>query len=334
MLGFITALATLGPTAAALGPTLGMYVLVADDSDKLYTSEYDWVPALQPYQQSGANVLYLTFLNPAKMPAVPPAMATLARTKGRDTPGAVPANTSVIFAIGGQAYSEKPNPWSWLTSTAKAEAMAVEVAKWPALYGCDGIDLDIETGAGAAPGAGEAMVAFVAKLKQVAPTMIVTQPVFGSPSSVPAANRMLEASYNQTLGSPALGTIAKVGIMIYSGTGAENYLDNYENGCAAAHCSQWYCPLAACVPARDMVLGAGGSATAATISTLASDVNAKGLGGIMVWYASLIDVATGTAALQYGNDGDASKDALDAWRLALQTMRNNETSPAGVQGLA
>jgi hypothetical protein len=25
--------------------------------------------------------------------------------------------------------------------------MAAEVAKWPALYGCDGIDLDIENGA-------------------------------------------------------------------------------------------------------------------------------------------------------------------------------------------
>jgi hypothetical protein len=26
--------------------------------------------------------------------------------------------------------------------------MAAEVAKWPSLYGCDGIDLDIENGAG------------------------------------------------------------------------------------------------------------------------------------------------------------------------------------------
>ena len=33
---------------------------------------------------------------------------------------------------------------------AQEEAMAAEVAQWPAKYGCDGVDLDIETGAGAA----------------------------------------------------------------------------------------------------------------------------------------------------------------------------------------
>jgi hypothetical protein len=152
------------------------------------------------------------------MPKVPPAFATLAKTRGTGAPGAVPDGTSIIFAIGGQAYSEKPNPWDWLTTAAKAEAMAAEVARWPALYGCDGIDLDIETGAGGAKGAGENLVAFVAKLKALAPLMVVTQPVFGSPSSVPAANRMIEAAYNQSLGSAALGSVSKVGVMIYSGT--------------------------------------------------------------------------------------------------------------------
>ena len=87
--------------------------------------------------------------------------------------------------------------------------------------------------AGAAAGAGANLVAFVAKLKALAPGMIVTQPVFGSPSSVPAANRVLEAAYNASLGSAALGSLARVGVMIYSGTGAEAYLDNYEHGCAA-----------------------------------------------------------------------------------------------------
>ena len=67
-------------------------------------------------------------------------------------------------------------------------------------------------------------------------------------------------------------------------------LDNYEHGCTA-HCSQWYCPLAACVPAADLVLGAGGAASAATIARLASDVTAKRLGGVMVWYASAAPLA-------------------------------------------
>ena len=46
----------------------------------------------------------------------------------------------------------------------------------------------------------------------------------------------------------------------------------------------------------------------------------------MVWYASLTDKATGQAALQYGSDGDASREALDAWALALQAMQRNASA--------
>ena len=192
----------------------------ADDTDKVYTSTHDWSPQLFPYQASGTNTIFLTFINPALMPAVPPAFANLAKSRGTAAAGAVPKNTTIMFAIGGEAYSSKPNPWDWLTSTEKAEAMAAEVAKWPAKYGCDGIDLDIETGAGGAAGAGANLVAFVAKLKALNPTMVVTQPVFGSPSSVPAANRLLEGAFNASTGQ-ALGTVAKVGVIVYSGTGSE-----------------------------------------------------------------------------------------------------------------
>lgn len=62
--------------------------------------------------------------------------------------GAIPSDTYISFAIGGAAYSKTPNPWAWLTSQEAAEAMAVEVAKWRDLYNVDGIDLDIEAGAG------------------------------------------------------------------------------------------------------------------------------------------------------------------------------------------
>lgn len=314
----------LGFMAASANPELpskmlGMYVLIADDTEKVYTSTHDWTPKLYPYQQTGANVLFLTFLNPSLMPNVPPAMAALAKSRGTGAEGAVPSDTKVIFAIGGKLYSVSQNPWDWLTTRAKAEAMAAEVAQWPAKYGCDGIDLDIEKGAGQASVAGENLVAFVAKLKELAPSMIVTQPVFGSPSSVPAANRMLEASYNASLDSPAQGSVSKVGIMLYSGTEAVKWLEYYVEGCSK-HCSKYYCPLAACVPSSDMVLGAGGDASAATIEALAGDVNTMGLGGVMVWYASLLDSSTGEVAIQYGNDGDASKEKLDAWEQALKTM--------------
>ena len=60
----------------------------------------------------------------------------------------MPADTRIIFAIGGYSYSLAPNPWMWLTSRQLAEDMAVQVAQWRDLYNIDGIDLDIEAGAG------------------------------------------------------------------------------------------------------------------------------------------------------------------------------------------
>ena len=49
---------------------------------------------------------------------------------------------------GGYVNSVKENPWHWLTSKEAAEAMAEKVAEWPQKYGCDGINLDLEDGAG------------------------------------------------------------------------------------------------------------------------------------------------------------------------------------------
>ena len=74
------------------------------------------------------------------------------------------------------------NPWPWLTSREAAEAMAEKVAEWPEKYGCDGIDLDIEDGAGDAKGAGKNMIHFVRKLKQLQPKMIIGQPTYGYPA--------------------------------------------------------------------------------------------------------------------------------------------------------
>lgn len=74
------------------------------------------------------------------------------------------------------------NPWPWLTSKAKAEEMAEKVALWPEEYGCDGIDLDIEDGAGDAPGAGTNMIHFIKKLRQLNPKMIIGQPTYGFPA--------------------------------------------------------------------------------------------------------------------------------------------------------
>jgi hypothetical protein len=83
---------------------------------------------------------------------------------------------------GGYGYSIGAyNPWPWLASQAAAEAMAVQVAQWPSLYKCDGIDLDIEAGAGDHSGAGQNMVYFVRKLRQLVPNIYIGQPTYGYP---------------------------------------------------------------------------------------------------------------------------------------------------------
>ena len=60
--------------------------------------------------------------------------------------------------------------------------MAAKVALWPEQYGCDGIDLDIEDGAGDAAGAGPNMIHFIRKLRELNPKMIIGQPTYGFPA--------------------------------------------------------------------------------------------------------------------------------------------------------
>ena len=57
--------------------SMGFYMLIADDSYPNYTSTDNWQPALYPYQQTGANVIWLTFVNPQLMPAIPPGIIHL-----------------------------------------------------------------------------------------------------------------------------------------------------------------------------------------------------------------------------------------------------------------
>ena len=81
-----------------LHQVLGLYLLLADDFTS-FGSNANWNPELYPYQQKGSNVLFFSFVNPSTM-AVPPAFKALAKTRGTNAPGAVPANTVIIFAIG------------------------------------------------------------------------------------------------------------------------------------------------------------------------------------------------------------------------------------------
>ena len=46
-----------------------------------YADESDWTPLLYPYQQTGANVLFFTFIDPRKM-VVPLAFRKLGNIRG------------------------------------------------------------------------------------------------------------------------------------------------------------------------------------------------------------------------------------------------------------
>jgi len=281
--------------------TVGLYLLIADDGWP-YKSETQWVPKLPDYMHAGGvNVLWLAFVNPAKMPALPPAMASIGKNR--------PKGTKVIASVGGEAYSDSGS-WPWLASVEAAEAMAAEVVQWKTKYGMDGIDLDIE---GNQPG--PTALAFAKKVKELDPTFIVTQPVFGSP-------QVTEEDYmvNQCFAKGAKSSVDAIGIMVYQGTGSLQYVKGYVNGT-----KQWSgFPIHVDVPSQKVLLGAGGQAAAGTIEALAKAAYEQDLGGIMVWYASVIDSATGKPGNQYsGGSMDSSIQSASTqaeWKKALDIM--------------
>ena len=67
--------------------------------------------------------------------------------------------------------------------------MAEEVATWLDTYNIDGIDLDIENGAGDRQEAGPNMLHFIRKLKSIHPDMIVSQPTYGYPQVIPQSHQ-------------------------------------------------------------------------------------------------------------------------------------------------
>merc|ERR1711874_205150 len=272
---------------------LGMYILLADDTEDGFHDDADWEPLLYPYQQTGSNVLFFTFINPETM-AIPLAFKKLAASRGTGADGAVPKDTLILFAIGGNAYSLHPNPWEWLTSQSKAEAMAVQVAKWKDDYGIDGIDLDIEEGAGSQGGSGPNMIHFIRKLKELQPGWLVTQPTYGYPQ-IKAEIDVINASWNK--GGTSNSLADSVGLMVYEGTQALQYVKNY-----AAGSSQWEgFPIKVDVPKPQILLGSKGTASAGTITKLAQESVSQDLLGIMVWFCSVRN------GLVYGHGWDCSE---------------------------
>merc|ERR1711971_808709 len=287
------------PVLAKGGPRLpdkmlGMYLSLADNTIPGFEDESDWNPLLYPYQQTGANVLYFSFIDPATM-LVPLSFRKLAMTRGQDTEGAVPANTTIIFAIGGYEYSVDPNPWAWLESKDAAEEMALQVAHWKT-YGADGIDLDLETGAGDQPAAGVNMFYFIQKLR--------------SYPQVPANDFIINNSWDVDGNSKNVADT--VGLMVYEGAGSLDYVTNY-----AEATSQWDgFPITVNVPRTSILVGSRGSASAEDINTLVEGVVEQDLLGIMVWYCSVQN------GFQYEVDWDCSgsEESQEAFKIALSSI--------------
>jgi len=294
-----------GPYKGFPDKVMGMYILLADDTEKGYETNADWEPKLHPYQQQGANVLFFTFINPETM-EIPRSFKKLAATRGTNADGAIPEDTLVIFAIGGYQYSIDPNPWHWLTSKQAAEDMAVEVARWRDLYGIDGVDLDLEEGAGSQKAAGPNMLHFIRKLKSIHPDLLVSQPTYGYPQ-VQAEIDVINGSWKP--GGASTGLADSVGLMVYEGTQALIYVKNY-----AAGTSQWQgFPIKVDVPSNRILMGCKGSSSYASITSLAEEAVKRDLLGVMVWYCSVRN------GLKYAETWDCSgrKDSEAGYVAAM-----------------
>jgi hypothetical protein len=294
--------------------SVGLYSLLADDGDITYKTNTNWQPSLHPYQQKGFNTLYLTFIRPDTL-EVPASFINLTRTRGQGTPGAVPADTKIIFAIGGIAYSESINPWPWLTSAEAARNAARRVVQWKQIYGADGIDLDIEEGAGNASAAGQNLIEFVRELKRIDPQFLVTLPVYGYPQ-IDAANKLVNAAFGPN--GEDFNLLDSVGIMVYEDTQALNYIGNYAKLPGVGRWDGF--PISADVPKKKIFLGIKGSASNGTISAMSAAIDAQGLGGMMAWYGSLLN--QGQGALQYARDWDSSPIGTQQWQTSRFDLEN------------
>ena len=258
---------------------IGLYLVLADNTEPGYLDNVDWLPELYPWQQTGANALFFTFIHPGTM-EVPPAFRNLANTRGSGLPGSVPEDTLIMFVIGGFVYSLDPNPWQWLLSKEAAEKMAETVSEWPDKFGCDGVDLDIEDGAGEHPEAGANLVHFIRRLRQLRPDIIITQPTYGYPT-VQAEIDVINAAWDPIGNSNNL--VNSIGLMVYEGIKSLKYVQNY-----ASHNKQEpNFPIKSTVPSTAIMLGSKGQSGYEDIMILAKRTLVQDLQGFMIWYASV-----------------------------------------------
>jgi len=118
---------------------------------------------------------------------------------------------------------------------------------------------------------------------------------------------VINASWN--VGGTSNGLADSIGLMVYEGTQALQYVKNYAEGS-----SQWEgFPIQVDVPRTQILLGSKGSSGSSTIDTLAKETVSQGLLGIMVWFCSVRD------GLVYGSGWDCS-DSTDSQEGYVQAL--------------
>ena len=288
-----------------------MYVLLADDYVENFETRADnWEPRLYPWQQETANVLFFTFIHPESM-EVPLSYQKLTATRGTNEPGAVPKDTVIMFAIGGYAYSIRPNPWWWLETKEAAVEMAEKVAEWPQKYNCDGIDLDLEEGAGDHDHTGANMIHFIRRLRELQPRMIISQPTYGIPA-IKAEIDVINASWDSEGNYQNLAD--SIGIMVYKGTEALNYVENYSKGA-----DQWKDhPIKVNVPSNRILVGGHTKASPSTLRALAQASVDEDLLGLMFWCAPVKD------GFYYGGRWHFDEKSIQAFRDARMILAGGQ----------
>ncbi len=79
-----------------------------------------------------------------------------------------------MYSVGGSGYSERVDDWYRWFGTAKSARELASYVGNPYNWPCDGIDIDLEQGAGEDHTISENLIVFVQELRRLRPNFIIT----------------------------------------------------------------------------------------------------------------------------------------------------------------
>ena len=257
----------------------GVYVDIADstacvidDNNACVNSaSQNYTPDLNYKFLSQFNVVWLTFLDYDMK--VPPSFKQI-KPKLTDT--------IVLYAIGGQAYSDKANiPPTWMTDENEGEQMAANVLNNNNDYGsdyCDGIDLDLETPImnKKLPG----LLSFIRYIRSKKPQWIVTCAVMGSAGNYLYSKdgseiyNIIAKTFPLSSNCTSENLIDTIGLMQYQGVTSLDYVMDW-SGNSVSHKS------CVNVPSNRIIAGLGGQDV--TQDYINKICDSKDVGGFMLW---------------------------------------------------